>query len=473
MKTGMMMALAVAIALVAAATPSFAAEQPSARDIQAAVDSYLANSEQDANLVGGPGSAGYDNGFWIKGGDFSLKINMTLQARYEAWLWDDDQKPVDAATFGGGSATSGFSLPRATLKLSGTAPCSISYYMELEFGHWGRDAVRTGTANPFNFPDPANQQQGPLSQSLNYDNTREAWIQWSASDAFNIRMGQIRTATTRQAMVSPEMQQFVDVSLATAFLGWTMPGYTDRNRDHGVAFHGVFGCNNEWSYLITVTNGDGGDSIRNVIDQRTSDNVAFSGRLNWAFLAPIGYTEGALNNSTCNWYGELGAWGYYYADRDDAPHTQITDAVRFGVDLAMGYGGFSFTAAFNITADENAAGAKLDTTSYLVQLGYHFPGTAWEIAARYSAYDSDRDAGFGNAAWLGGGAVSEFAFGINYYLNGHGNKLQLDAAWVDGSDAASALIFDPYTGYPGASATTGSGDGTYGLLLRFQWQLAL
>ena len=155
MKTTMM--ALVAVALVAFAAPSFAAEQPNARDIQAAVDSYLANSEQDANLVGGPGSAGYDNGFWIKGGDFSLKINLTLQARYEAWLWDDDAKPIDANRFSGGSATSGFSLPRATLKLSGTAPCSISYYMELEFGHWGRDRVPENTAVP---------NLGPITQQM-------------------------------------------------------------------------------------------------------------------------------------------------------------------------------------------------------------------------------------------------------------------------------------------------------------------
>ena len=447
--TRFLMALTAMGLVVAFATPSFAAEQPSARDIQAAVDSYLATSEQDANLVGGPGSAGYDSGFWIKGGDFSLKINLTLQARFEAWIWDDDiknQAPVNSL--------SGFSLPRATLKLSGTAPCSISYYMELEFGHWGRNVTDQRPVNPDNL--------GVFDQSNNFDNTREAWIQWSSSDMFNVRMGQIKTATTRQAMVAPEMQQFVDVSMATAFIGQLMPGYTDRNRDHGVAFHGVFGCNSEWSYLLTVTNGDGGDSIRNVIDQRTSDNLAFSGRLNWAFLAPIGYTEGALNNQSCQWYGELGAWAYYYADRFDGPHTQVTDAVRFGLDLAMAYGGFTLNAAFNITNDENAAGAKLDTTSYLVQLGYHFPGTAWEIAGRYSAFDLDPNVGTG-------GAVSEFAFGINYYLNGHGNKLQLDAAWVSGSDAGSVLIFDPYTGYnPG-----GVGDNNYGMLLRFQWQLAL
>ncbi|MDF1703072.1 MAG: hypothetical protein P1V36_18135, partial [Planctomycetota bacterium] len=165
--TRCLMALTAMGLVVAFATPSFAAEQPSARDIQAAVDSYLATSEQDANLVGGPGSAGYDSGFWIKGGDFSLKINLTLQARFEAWIWDDDAKPIDAA-FGGGSGTSGFSLPRATLKLSGTAPCSISYYMELEFGHYGEDVVAAG----------APRNLGVFDQSNNFDNTREAWIQW-------------------------------------------------------------------------------------------------------------------------------------------------------------------------------------------------------------------------------------------------------------------------------------------------------
>ena len=242
-----------------------------------------------------------------------------------------------------------------------------------------------------------------------------------------------------------------------------------------VAIHGAFGCNSEWSYLLTVTNGDGGDSIRNVLDQRSSDNLAFSGRLNWAFLAPIGYQEGALRNASCQWYGELGAWGYYYADRNDnAAVRQISDATRFGLDLAMGYGGFTFTGAYTIGSDENAGGASLDTAAFLAQIGYHFQGTAWEIAARYSAYDADRDAGFVLGGALGGGAVTEIAFGVNYYLNGHGNKLSLDASWISGDDAASRLIYDPYAGYVGSAAGgSGTGSSDYGILIRFQWQLAL
>jgi hypothetical protein len=85
--------MAVAVGLFAfVATPALADDQPTARDIQAAVDSYLASATQDATLVGGPGTAGYDAGFWIRGGDFLLRINLTLQARYEWFEYDDDEE---------------------------------------------------------------------------------------------------------------------------------------------------------------------------------------------------------------------------------------------------------------------------------------------------------------------------------------------------------------------------------------------
>ena len=59
---------------------------------------------------------------------------------------------------------------------------------------------------------------------------------------------------------------------------------------------------------------------------------------------------------------------------------------------------------------------------------------------------------------------------MNYYLNGHGNKLQLDFSWYQGSDTA-VLIFDPYTGIPG-NASAAFAD-NLGFLIRLQWQLAL
>ncbi|MGE0190644.1 MAG: porin [Planctomycetota bacterium] len=471
-----------ALALFAvAAAPALA--DGSARDVQAALDSYLANDTADVALVGGPGSAGYDNGFWIRGGDFLLRANVTLQARFEAMDYDESQPPEQAGggivigagqvigpDFFGGDL-SGFSLPRATLKLSGEAPCNIRWYMELEFGHFGRDVVEfyadNGGVNAQFLPQNSGNLGSAfaIGQSHNYDNTREAWIEWGCSDALNFRMGQIALPTTRQLMVKPELQQFVDISLASAFVGQILPGYTDRNRDHGLMIHGAFGCNSEWSYMLAISNGDGGDSIRNVLDHRTSDGLAFSGRVNWAFAKPIGYQEGALAQETCGWYGEIGAWGFVYADRIDKNHTVIADSTRFGVDLALGWGGFSFTGAYTMGTDEQhilAGGSDLDMTAWLAQIGYHFPGTAWELAARASSYDLDPDMG-------GGGATTELAFAINYYLNGHGNKFTVDISFFEGNDPGSFLIWDAYTGIGGWAF----GEETFGTLLRFQWQLAL
>src|SRR5262245_62927401 len=125
--------VAAAAACLLGAAPAFAADgAPSAREIQSAVDSYLAPASADSTLVGGPGSAGYDGGFWIRGGSFLMKINLTIQTRWEGFDWDDsDAEPTP------GGDLSGFSLPRVTLKFSGDATCDVHYYAELEFGHSG------------------------------------------------------------------------------------------------------------------------------------------------------------------------------------------------------------------------------------------------------------------------------------------------------------------------------------------------
>src|SRR5687768_5445318 len=64
---------AAAVVACAWAAPAFADASPasidvapSSREVQTAVDAYLASGKADASLVGGPGgAAGYDNGFWI------------------------------------------------------------------------------------------------------------------------------------------------------------------------------------------------------------------------------------------------------------------------------------------------------------------------------------------------------------------------------------------------------------------------
>jgi hypothetical protein len=423
----------------------------SAREVQSSVDAYLANDRADATLVGGPGQAGYDGGFWIRGGTFLLKTNLTLQARYEYFDWDDKESEPNP-----GGDLSGFSLPRATLKFSGDATCDVHYYLELEFGHevsvW--DNVRE--------INPGALQGVPLEGLGSDDPLHEGWIEYEMAPAFVFRMGLLRTATTRQLMTAPELQQFVDISLASEVLGETMPGWMSRNRDYGFMVHGVFGCDGEWSYMATVTNGDGWGH-RNVLDQGTSDNLAFSARVNWDIMGHPGYEEGALKQTECGWVVAVGAWTHYYADHaQHNPLIRSWDRFTWGLDAAVGYGGFSFTGAYNMwTWSDADIGPDIDGASWLAQLGFLFPGTAWEIAARYSAYTME----FDNGPTFGG---TEFAGAVNYYIDGHADKVTLDVAFIMADDDAN--IMPGLVGVYPAYWSTGESDG---MLVRLQWQLAL
>ena len=424
---------------------------PSARELQSSVDAYLASARSDASLVGGCGSAGYDGGFWIRGGTFLMKINLTIQTRFEYFDWDDvNEEPSP------GGDLSGFSLPRVTLKFSGDATCDVHYYAELEFGHSNtflRDRFNVGMARLGAFGEKGEDVDA-------YDIAREAWIEYEAAPQLAFRMGLIKTAATRQLMTPPEMQQFVDISMASAFVGSAMPGYTDRNRDYGFMVHGALGCDGEWQYMVTVTNGDG-PVHRNVLDGETDDPLAFSARLNWDIMGHMGYEEGALRQRSCDWTAAVGVWGHYFMDHEienTLNNNDTNERLTYGVDAAIGWGGFSMTAAYNMLTQEFGGGFKRDGTSYLVQLGYLFPDTAWEIAARYSAYSVEPDGGSDTGA-------TEIGVAVNYYIDGHADKVTWDVAFVSPEDEGN-FFADIYTGYAGTNDSDG-------LLVRLQWQLAL
>ena len=425
--------------------------QPSAREIQSSVDAYLATAKADASLVGGAGSAGYDRGFWIRGGSFLLKINLTIQTRYEAFRWDDEANEPSP-----GGDLSGFSLPRVTLKFSGDATCDVHYYAELEFGHPGMfESLGLMGAMPMNMP---------MMMDVDPGICREAWIEYEAAPALAFRMGLLKTAAPRQLMTPPEMQQFVDVSLAAASVGMMMTGWTDRNRDYGVMVHGVLGCDGQLSYLATVTNGDG-PARRNILDGMSNDNLAYSARVNWDVIGHMGYEECALNQHECEWRLSVGAWAWAYtAVEMDKPHTVAGELLDWGVDVAGGYGGWTFCAAYSYGENKNPDVGFEEMTSncWCVQAGYLFPNTAWEVAARYSRIDMTMGSGIMEME----DAAHEIAFAVNYFIDGHSDKLTADVSFISADKDGNNMLRDVYTGYQ----PTGNGDA---IMVRLQWQLAL
>ena len=100
-------------------------------------------------------------------------------------------------------------------------------------------------------------------------------------------------------------------------------GQTDRNRDHGFHRSTVsFGCNQAWSYLVS---GDAmemaGDSIRNVLDHRTSDNLAYASATQLGVpLRPSATKRVRYASGPASGTARSGLGRFYYADRQDKPH---------------------------------------------------------------------------------------------------------------------------------------------------------
>jgi hypothetical protein len=64
---------------------------------------------------------------------------------------------------------------------------------------------------------------------------------------------------------------------------------------------------------------------------------------------------------------------------------------------------------------------------------------------------------------------------VTYYVDGHADKITADVAWITAEDDGNFQLYEAFLGersfseYPGYWSTADSD----GLLVRFQWQLAL
>ena len=137
--------------------------------------------------------------------------------------------------------------------------------------------------------------------------------------------------------------------------------------------------------------------------------------------------------------------GLSYGVNDDA-RTQIGTApatsdqavaiTAYGADLMFHWNMLSMYAEYRLmnTETETVSGAApstdIDGTGWVVQAGWAFPlanGSAIEPALRYSQLDLNTDADetsvVGSTDIAGSG--NQFDIGVNYYIDGHNNKLQL------------------------------------------------
>ena len=327
----------------------------------------------------------YDNGFFIrsKDGRYSLTLNGFLQARYTLTAPDAER------------SRNNFDVALAHLAFSGHVfDPKVKYFFQYE-------TTTLGNSN--------------RSTLLDW------WMQYSHSPYLRAQAGRFLLPYSRQFYAHPGHLLFPDLSEADyAF-----------NLHRAIGLH-ISGKVDRLSYHALATN-----SIR-ALDaggqQNAGAEVAWQGRLEYDILDPYGYLESSPTPALDPQLSIGIAAAFNPVDQASRfqnlmPGDRTTNVT---IDGGFRYQGLSVQAAGYYRRNNLEALNEIGHDwGYYGQIGYYLTDKL-ELAGRVSGVDFQ----FANNPRTAGD-VREYMGGFNYYLYGHGVKLQVDYSFLDG---------DPFVG---------------------------
>ena len=327
----------------------------------------------------------YDKGFFIrsKDGRYSLTLNGFLQARYTLTAPD------------AGRSRNNFDVALAHLAFSGNVfDPKVKYFFQYE-------TTTLGNSN--------------RSTLLDW------WMQYSHSPYLRAQAGRFLLPYSRQFYAHPGHLLFPDLSEADyAF-----------NLHRAIGLH-ISGKVGRLSYHALATN-----SIR-ALDaggqQNAGAEVAWQGRLEYDILDPYGYLESSPTPALDPQLSIGIAAAFNPVDQASRfqnvmPGDRTTNVT---IDGGFRYQGLSVQAAGYYRRNNLEALNEVGHDwGYYGQIGYYLTEKL-EIAGRVSGVDFQ----FANNPRTAGD-MREYMGGFNYYLYGHGVKLQVDYSFLDG---------DPFVG---------------------------
>ncbi len=327
----------------------------------------------------------YDKGFFIrsKDGRYSLTLNGFLQARYTLTAPD------------AGRSRNNFDVALAHLAFSGNVfDPKVKYFFQYE-------TTTLGNSN--------------RSTLLDW------WMQYSHSPYLRAQAGRFLLPYSRQFYAHPGRLLFPDLSEADyAF---------NLHRAIGLYISGKVG---RLSYHALATN-----SIR-ALDasgqQNAGAEVAWQGRLEYDILDPYGYLESSPTPALDPQLSLGIAAAFNPVDQASRFQNVMSGdrTTNVTIDGGFRYQGLSVQAAGYYRRNNLEALNEIGHDwGYYGQIGYYLTDKL-ELAGRVSGVDfqvanNPRTAG----------DMREYMGGLNYYLYGHGVKLQVDYSFLDG---------DPFVG---------------------------
>jgi phosphate-selective porin len=402
----------------------------------------LSEQEFRESLMPSMMQAGYDGGFFIKSSDenFLMKVGGLMQFRWTHYGTRSDNRYLN--TRWERDDRTGFDFQRLRINFKGHVfDPKLTYLLELS-----SDA-------------PAG-----------YD-TRLSWayIDYKFCEAFHVRMGKFKSASTRANTTAHENLQFMSRPMVDAVfgLGFNM----------GVRFWGEL-FEKKLTYYLDVTNslsnGENFGSGRTITNDpaELDGNPALAFRAVWHALGEEGAADFASQSDVEFHESPALDIGFHYAFNDDLQdlvstripfplprpgpgegafgltNTNGLQINQFGFDSAFKYMGFSATSEYILRiVDPRRAGRQpyanwwlmtrqADTTvqhgAYL-QFGYFLPIPGLEKKLEAVA----RVGGIWALA-NGRDCSLEYALGMNYYLQGNHVKLQTDVTKIDESPISSS-----------------------------------
>lgn len=243
-----------------------------------------------------------------------------------------------------------------------------------------------------NWPDTNN----PLEDAnVNYDFTK-------GKKAFQLKAGQFKVPFGRQELTSSGSQQFVDRSAVSNTFA--------RGRDIGVQLWGTpLGGKLDWR--VGAFNGNG-----RTVSSNDNDKLQYNARLTFQPFGDVKYSESDFESSDKLLFAIAGNWESN--NRQGATSNNDVDREIVGGDVALKFKGFSLFAELFEATDDPEAGADRDLSGFHAQAGYFIVPKRFEIAARLAELDLN-DA-------IDNDEQEERGVALNYFLNKHAHKLQLD-----------------------------------------------
>ncbi len=228
------------------------------------------------------------------------------------------------------------------------------------------------------------------------------WVDYEPQRRFGIRVGQFKVPFLFQQLTSSGKQQFVDRALSTSFF--------DFAYDIGAAAHGKPWESNDIQWTVFAMNGDGVNTINR------NQGLLVGARVDVPLLGTYDASESDIDNSAEPNFG----FGLAYAFNEGASaftNGQIPAGAKTShgtADAGFKYKGWSTQTGLTINRSHEAA--RVTNWAYNQQVGYFFIPKKLELAAKAGG------AIFTNAT----ANQYEYAAAVNYFIKGHGLKLQTD-----------------------------------------------